>query len=188
MDSFSEKLYSGTPVFQQSGPEVSRFRQFLNFLGCLIVLPIYSIITGYTRHPLTIDILLTIFAAEYNRYSNDRRRRQLKSPPRPTYDLEKAGHLLGNEPSSTECMAAIVGYREDPDLFARALESYKNVKECRFVLVGVDGNDVPDMEMVQVFQKVATSCSYAWISLQATDIRIGIPRTLSCYPSREAVR
>lgn len=139
------------------------------------MLPIYSIITGYTRHPLTIDILLTIFAAEYNRYSNDRRRRQLKSPPRPTYDLEKAGHLLGNEPSSTECMAAIVGYREDPDLFARALESYKNVKECRFVLVGVDGNDVPDMEMVQVFQKVATACSYAWISLQATDIRIGIP-------------
>ncbi|KAJ5232217.1 hyaluronan synthase [Penicillium chermesinum] len=75
MDSFSEKVYSGAPVFQQTGPE------FLNFVGCLIVLPIYSIVTGYTRHPLTIDILLTIFAAEYNRYANDRRRRQLKSPP-----------------------------------------------------------------------------------------------------------
>ncbi|KAJ5232216.1 hypothetical protein N7468_005172 [Penicillium chermesinum] len=54
-------------------------------------------------------------------------------------------------------MAAIVGYREDPELFARALGSYKSVKECRFVLVGVDGNEVPDMEMVQVFQNVSLS-------------------------------
>lgn len=51
-------------------------------------------------------------------------------------------------------MATIVGYREDPDLFARALDSYKSAAECRFVLVGVDGDDTPDMEMVHVFKGV----------------------------------
>lgn len=51
-------------------------------------------------------------------------------------------------------MAAIVGYREDLALFVRALESYKDAAECRFVLVGVDGDDTPDMEMVRVFQQV----------------------------------
>ncbi|GLI73655.1 hypothetical protein PoHVEF18_001875 [Penicillium ochrochloron] len=51
-------------------------------------------------------------------------------------------------------MAAIVGYREDPELFARALDSYKTAAECRFVLVGVDGDETPDMEMVRVFQEV----------------------------------
>ena len=53
-------------------------------------------------------------------------------------------------------MAAIVGYREDPELFARALDSYKTAAECRFVLVGVDGDDTPDMEMVRVFQEVGS--------------------------------
>jgi hyaluronan synthase len=54
-------------------------------------------------------------------------------------------------------MATIVGYREDPDLFTRALDSYKTAAECRFVLVGVDGDDTPDMEMVDVFQGVSST-------------------------------
>lgn len=143
-------------MFHEKGPDVSRFRQFLNFLGCIIVLPIYSVITSYTRHPLTLDILLTIFAAEYNRYANENRRRRLNSPSpsRTIQDPEKACYFLDNADPGPECMAAIVGYREDPELFARALDSYKNAAECRFVLVGVDGDDEPDMEMVHVFQKV----------------------------------
>ena len=156
MESFNEKnLYTGFSMFQQRGPDVSRLRQFLNLLGCIIVIPIYSFITGYTRHPLTLDILLTIFSAEYNRFANERRRRRLNAPSQGGQDLEKASYLLTGTKRATECMAAIVGYREDPELFARALDSYKTAAECRFVLVGVDGDDTPDKEMVRVFQEVS---------------------------------
>lgn len=79
----------------------------------------------------------------------------MKAPSQAVQDLEKASYLLTNTEKATECMAAIVGYREDPDLFARALDSYKTAAECRFVLVGVDGDDTPDMEMVRVFQQVS---------------------------------
>lgn len=154
MGLLSEKLppRASAAVFQQHGPEVSRFRQFLNALGCLVVLPIYSVITGYTRHPLTLDILLTIFAAEFNRFSNENRRQRLYGPTRSVKDPEKAIYALPDR--GPECMATIVGYREDPMLFARALESYKAVPECRFVLTGVDGDQGPDMEMIRVFQQV----------------------------------
>ncbi|OQD77933.1 hypothetical protein PENDEC_c002G02437 [Penicillium decumbens] len=154
MESYSEKVYSRFSMFQQRGPDVSRFRQILNLVGCIIVLPIYSIITAYTRHPLTLDVLLTIFAAEYNRFTNENRRRQLQGPLRTVQDPEKASSLSAGIDRATECMAAIVGYREDPELFARALDSYKLAAGCRFVLVGVDGDEVPDMEMVRVFQHV----------------------------------
>jgi len=156
MESYSEKVYSRFSMFQQRGPDVSRFRQILNLVGCIIVLPIYSIITAYTRHPLTLDVLLTIFAAEYNRFTNENRRRQLQGPLRTVQDPEKASSLSADIDRATECMAAIVGYREDPELFARALDSYKLAAGCRFVLVGVDGDEVPDMEMVRVFQHVRT--------------------------------
>lgn len=155
MDSFSEKLYPRLSSFHERGPEVSRFRQILNLLGCLIVLPIYSVITGYARHPLTLDILLTIFSAEFNRFMNEGRRQKLQDPPQKDQDLEKASILSPKLNEGAECMATIVGYREDPELFARALESYKNIPECRLVLVGVDGDDVPDMEMIRVFQQVS---------------------------------
>lgn len=97
MGSFTEKtLYTVLSMFQERGPDFSRFRQFLNLLGCIIVIPIYSAIMGYTRHPLTLDILLTIFAAEYNRYANESRRRWLQAPSKGVQDLEKASYLLPN--------------------------------------------------------------------------------------------
>ena len=159
MDSFSEKLYSRFPMFQERGPDVSFFRQFLNLLGCIIIIPIYTVITAYTHHPLTLDILLMIFIAEYNRLSNGRRRKQVQTSSEKIPDLEEARDLPGKMAHGPECMAAIVGYREDPMLFARALSSYKEAVGCQFVLVGVDGDDVPDMEMVRVFQQV-NQCPY----------------------------
>lgn len=158
MDVNEKKPYPEPSVFQHCGPDVSRFRQFLNFLGCLVIIPVYYIITGYTLHPLTLDVLLTIFAAEYNRFANENRRGRLycglDGDPQAGKDPEKAiGPRPGPGPGP-ECMAAIVGYREDPGLFARALDSYKAAGECRFVLVGVDGDEGPDLEMVRVFQQV----------------------------------
>ena len=36
-------------------------------------------------------------------------------------------------------MAAIVGWREDPALYQRALESYRRARGCVFLLAGIDG-------------------------------------------------
>lgn len=181
MDQYSaEKKFSTTtttttttttrlPVFYSRGPHVSIVRQCLNFLGCLVIIPIYYLITGHSRYPLTLDLLISIFVAEYNRYSNENRRhRAYHAPPHhalpqnsqnsAAVDLEKAAAVSMLSPKSPnmapECMAAVVGYREDPELFARALESYRTAEGCRFVLAGVDGDQAPDMEMVQVFRKV----------------------------------
>ncbi|KAF9886754.1 hypothetical protein FE257_011131 [Aspergillus nanangensis] len=154
METLDEKPSPGLSLFQDRGPVVSRFRQFLNLLGCLFILPMYYVLTGFTRHPLTLDILLTIFAAEYNRFTNETRRRRLYNVDSSVKDPEKAMQFLVNADMGPECMAAVVGYREDPELFARALESYRSTRECRFLLVGIDGDEVPDMEMVRVFQQV----------------------------------
>lgn len=87
---------------------------------------------------------------------NEGRRQKLQDlPQKGGQDLEKARIMSPNAGEGAECMATIVGYREDPELFARALGSYKNIPECRLVLVGVDGDDVPDMEMTRVFQEVS---------------------------------
>lgn len=157
MDSSNEKnLYTGGSMLQKRGPYVSHFRQFLNLLGCIIVIPAYLFITHFTRHPAALDIIMTIFAAEYNRFANESRRRRLKAPSQTIRDPEQASYQTTDTAGATECMATVVGYREDPELFARALESYKTAVECRFVLVGVDGDDTPDMEMVRVFQEVSS--------------------------------
>ncbi|KAL5355604.1 hypothetical protein BJX96DRAFT_141544 [Aspergillus floccosus] len=156
MTSLGEKIHARLSIFQDRGPDVPLFRQVLNLLGCLIILPMYYVMTAYTRHPLTLDILVTIFAAELNRFCNERRRRRLYrlDGASSTHDAEKAMQAMVHSDLGPECIAAIVGFREDPELFARCLESYKPARECRFVLVGVDGDAAPDMEMIQVFQKV----------------------------------
>lgn len=133
-------------------------RQFLNFLGCLLIVPVYYYITGCTKFPLTVDLMISIFVAEYNRWANEKRRLKLhETPPStPTGDVEKALLTMQNGPPAevSRCMAAIVGYREDPDLFYRALDSYKATEGLEFTLVGVDGDQAADMDMVRVFQMV----------------------------------
>ncbi|RAK77762.1 chitin synthase [Aspergillus fijiensis CBS 313.89] len=140
------------PITPQRGPQVPLLRQMLNGLGCLLVLPLYYYLTAATRHPLTLDLLLTILAAEYNRFTNERRRRRLYQPTAAAADPEKPRMVDAH--SGPDCMAAVVGYREDPGLFARALNSYRAAEGCRFMLVGIDGDEKADMEMVRVFQNI----------------------------------
>lgn len=102
--------------------------------------------------------MISIFVAEYNRWANEKRRLKLhETPPStPTGDVEKALLTVENGPPGevARCMAAIVGYREDPDLFYRALESYKATEGLDFTMVGVDGDQAADMDMVRIFQMV----------------------------------
>ncbi|RAL12441.1 chitin synthase [Aspergillus homomorphus CBS 101889] len=135
------------PLIPQRGPQVPLLRQILNGLGCILILPLYYYLTAATRHPLTLDLLLTILAAEYNRFTNERRRRNF-------YQHDAADPEKPRVPAGPDCMAAVVGYREDPGLFARALNSYRAAEGCRFMLVGIDGDEAADMEMVRVFQSI----------------------------------
>lgn len=86
MDRLSEKP-SSRSVFQQPRPEVSKLRQLLNAPGFLATLLIYSVITGYTRHPVALYILLTVVTAKFSRYTNKSHRQRLYGPPRSIMDL-----------------------------------------------------------------------------------------------------
>lgn len=73
------------------------------------------------------------------------------------FDVEKVSApspSASGTSSKLDCMAAVVGWREDPALFTRALESYRMAKACTFLLVGIDGDEEADQDMVDVFHKV----------------------------------
>lgn len=145
----------------------------LNIVGCLLFTPAYWVITVHCRYPVTLDLIMTILLTELNRLVNEGRRLQFyeeesPEPLLPTqdeksddgfYDEKKVGFSKTQiaPQSRLDCMAAVVGWREDPALFTRALQSYKSAKHCIFMLVGIDGDDAPDRDMVDVFNSVSPS-------------------------------
>lgn len=142
------------------GRHVSALRMFLNTTGCLLILPAFYFATVQTMYPTTLDIIIGIILTEYNRYANEGRRMSFYStqngPVRQKNDPERAPVALekGQPVSKLTCMAAVVGYREDTKLFTRALESYKGARGNAFMLIGIDGDDAEDEDMVDVFNKV----------------------------------
>ncbi|KAK0739421.1 hypothetical protein B0T21DRAFT_284158 [Apiosordaria backusii] len=150
------------PVIQGHPPSTSRL--LLNLLGCLLSIPIYYFSTVHSRYPVTLDIVITIALTELNRYIVEGRRQdfarsqQIQSHGRHSFDEKEewSSLHLETQPSapSAECMAAVVGWREDPSLYARALESYKSARTCTFFLAGIDGDEKEDQDMVNVFCQV----------------------------------
>ncbi|KAL2115283.1 hypothetical protein VTJ04DRAFT_10946 [Mycothermus thermophilus] len=136
-----------------SRPDVPAFRQLLNILGCLVALPVLYGSTVHSRYPITFDIIITIALSELNRFVIERCRTKLVSECAmdewQEKDPEKQLPL-----SEIRCMAAVVGWREDPLLYARALDSYKSARSCVFVIAGIDGDDPEDEDMVKIFNKV----------------------------------
>jgi hyaluronan synthase len=182
-------------------PHISLLRKLINIIGCLVCLPLYSVVALHCRWPVTLDLIITIALAELNRYVNEGRRMAFyasqkqpvyrdKEDPETTHSsgtstplTEKSAGLLDHKkwddvppaivktkalatpdvekmpsqfapPPRLDCMAAVVGWREDPGLFTRALESYRMTRGCSFLLVGIDGDEAPDHDMVDVFNKV----------------------------------
>lgn len=163
---------------------VSWPRQLLNLVGCLLVVPASRYFALNTFWPATIDLLLSILLAEYCRFRNEGRRIAFRRseggggasgsgaggqdpllPLRPKDDVEK--HALAaaasyaaapgvRATSSCDSMAAIVGWREDPELWTKCLESYKTATGWRFLLAGIDGDDAEDQDMVEIFKKVCS--------------------------------
>ncbi|KAK7428156.1 hypothetical protein QQZ08_005396 [Neonectria magnoliae] len=107
-----------------------------------------------------MDMLINIMLTECNRFSNEGRRMSFYSTwnrsSRHDNDTVrgKADLEMQKPPSKLNCMVAVVGYREDPELFTRALESYKNARGHSFMIVGIDGDDAEDQDMADVFDKV----------------------------------
>lgn len=137
------------------------WQQCLNVLCCFLSIPIYFLMTVSSHYPITLDMLLTIILAELNRFFNQQRREKLQalndqdeSPVREKEDWLKWELNVEKAAPRLDCMAAVVGWREDPDLFSRALESYKATEGCTFLLVGVDGDEAEDQDMVDVFNQV----------------------------------
>lgn len=141
-------------------PHVSWFRQLLNLIGCFLIFPLYRAAAVNTWYPATVDLLISILLAEFCRFNNEGRRIAFsKGEAQPTIfkdDIEKHAPRVLNQRGASTCdtMAAIVGWREDPDLWARCLESYKLARGCKFVLAGIDGHDSDDQEMIRIFEKV----------------------------------
>lgn len=117
--------------------------------------------TVSTKFPITLDLLMTIALAELNRFVNEMRRQKLsrlqyrhESPIREKEDWLKWDLNVERAAPRLDCMAAVVGWREDPSLFHRALKSYTSAKGCVFLLVGIDGDGPEDQDMVNVFNEV----------------------------------
>jgi hyaluronan synthase len=129
-------------------------RQALNTLLCVLT---FTLISLYFRGhvnilPMTFETILQISLAEVNRRKNVRRIRQLE------HKLSKVDKEDGMEEKelAVRHMASVVGYREEPNLFRKCLQSYRGSPGLELMLVGVDGDHADDMEMVRITQEVSS--------------------------------
>jgi hyaluronan synthase len=152
-----ERLSSMAVLSIHYGRRVSICQQGLNLLGCAVAVAGYYFLVMHTKYPITFDIFVTIILAELTRWCNGRRRDDFysqQSDSRGKEDFEKGSPEVSSVPD-LNCVAAVVGWREDPELFTRALRSYQDTQKCTFLLVGIDGDDIEDHDMVKVFNKVS---------------------------------
>ena len=138
--------------FNDLSPTLSRRQQVVNVILCILLA---LFVFGYIRKhvfifPVTMETIWQIGLAETNRRRSKRRVKQLKEDLVPT-DIEKA---TSNQANNVRCMASVVGYREEPGLFTKCLESYRNCSGLEIMLIGIDGNGAQDMEMANIARKV----------------------------------
>jgi hyaluronan synthase len=178
--------------------QVSSLRKVINIVGCVVFFAIYWMIISGCRWPVTLDLFVSIGLTELNRFLNESRRMEYykDSGDSGDQDQEKAaltekddaevnlekGAIEWSTSGKKECIAAIVGWREDPALFTRALTSYKDAQSCGFVIAGIDGDAEEDMEMVQVFNEVSeVMCSFM-ILVSSLICCVGLSNTFARYP------
>ena len=143
---------------------VSTFDKCYNFFGCILAAFFYFYLLLKSNNLWSIDTAFNIFLAEYTAWSNEKLRKKGAGEELPmsekSHDLsivEKGDYfspMNGSPDCKLGCIAQVVGYREDPTIFTKALESYVQADGCRLVLACIDGNGLEDQVMVDVFQKV----------------------------------
>lgn len=124
----------------------------MNVLGCIAI---FVFIWMYFRRyvaafPITIESIWQISLAEVNRRKNIRRIQRIE----PVCDEETGP---SEKKSVVRHMASVVGYREEPTLFKKCLESYRNSPGLEIMLVGIDGDHEGDMEMVRIAGEVCSN-------------------------------
>lgn len=62
---------------------------------------------------------------------------------------------LGLDDKEPEVIGCVVGWREDEELYARCLESLFTTPSCTTIVAGIDGDEIEDEKMVDVFQRVS---------------------------------
>jgi hypothetical protein len=115
-------------------PAASKRAQLRSLILCCIIIYIYWNVLVWSMLPFLLDMLFNILLAEYNIYANRQRRRAAGA-----HQISLSLSHENADKKSGAAIAAIVGYREDPNLFSRALQSYVNADRCRFILVCIDG-------------------------------------------------
>lgn len=144
-------------------PHHSFLKRSLNTALC-VVLIILILLHGrklFDYAPLTLESSINIVLAEISRRKAKRRLRRYELEYREaTADLEK--HPEGG---GVQFIANIVGYREDPAVFKKCLTSYTKTPHMRALLVGIDGNQALDLEMVEQVQEVSHSLDHCRCNL-----------------------
>lgn len=101
---------------------------------------------GWLMHiSIALDLVVRIVLAEKNRADNLRRLASWQDRQKGKADLE--------------VVASIVGRRENGPLFTGCLESYRKAG-CKYLVVGIDGNEDEDEDMVSVFRDVSAGFLY----------------------------
>lgn len=131
-------------------------RQVFNVVLCLAS---FTFIFLYFRryvylYPITFESVWQISLAEINRRKNIKRIRALEQQLG-SHDEEKG--FLEKKDTAVRHMASVVGYREEPNLFRKCLQSYRGSPGLELMLVGIDGDAEGDMEMVHIAEEVIVS-------------------------------
>lgn len=126
-------------------------RQAFNAFLCLSC---FTFIFLYFRRyvylfPITFESIWQISLAEINRRKNIRRIRALEQP------LDEETGIKDKSQTAVRLMASVVGYREEPNLFRKCLQSYRGSPGLELMLVGIDGDGEGDMEMVHIAGEVS---------------------------------
>ncbi|KAI9648410.1 hypothetical protein NHQ30_003044 [Ciborinia camelliae] len=128
-------------------------RQIYNGLLCIVF---FYIFFRYARSyitfaPITLESIWQISLAEINRMKNVKRVQQLEQKLS-LQDAEKG--IQTRDSVAARCITSVVGYREEPNLWRKCLQSYLNSPGLEIMLIGIDGDHDADMEMVSVAQQV----------------------------------
>lgn len=131
----------------------SRGRQVLNAVLCLAIFAVVFLCFRQSIFifPITCESILQISLAEINRRKNIRRIRLLEGKLSLT---DEENGIKEKSESAVRYIASMVGYREEPNLFRKCLQSYRGSPGLEIMMVGIDGDHDGDMEMVRITEEV----------------------------------
>ena len=138
----------------------SLFQVFFNII--VIYLIFFSGNRVFFGYPLFAEGLIQAGASQFNRWIMLSRKKAADAAT--SQDLTKR---------KAECIASVVGYREDADVFKKCLESYASNYDQRHaaICVGIDGNEAEDYKMCIVAEEVSGCLPHC---LFITHIKAGV--------------